>query len=188
MSGSAIGVQKRLLEATARRCWSKFGYSETGLESSQRPPKKPQPRHDLLRRKLQPKSNFDLLRENPEAALEGRMRRIGIDVETIKNSASPPETASNSSAARRVGLERIIGRNELLSVRYLDLGKRAGQAASRITIRSSGEGFLGHGKGSLISPTLLMTNNHVIDSAALASITRGPIATPNSGYGIDFTN
>ncbi|TWU09744.1 Extracellular ribonuclease precursor [Allorhodopirellula heiligendammensis] len=68
----------------------------------------------------------------------------------------------------RIGLERIIGRNELLAVRYLDAGRVAGSAVARVVIRSSSGAVLGYGTGSMISPSLIMTNNHVLDSTSRA--------------------
>jgi endonuclease G len=62
-------------------------------------------------------------------------------------------------------LERILGVNDLISVHFLDKGWRAARAVGRIHI-SSGLGF---GTGFMISPHLLLTNNHVLPDRETAS-------------------
>ncbi len=69
-------------------------------------------------------------------------------------------------------LERIIGQNELTSVSIIEGGALAVRTIARIVIRD-GRGFeQGFGTGSMISPNLLMTNNHVLndEETAAASI------------------
>ena len=62
-------------------------------------------------------------------------------------------------------LERIIAQSQLISSIFLSLGAERMRAVGRI-ITESGRGF---GTGFLISPRLLMTNNHVLDSSSLAA-------------------
>jgi endonuclease G len=64
-----------------------------------------------------------------------------------------------------LGRERIIGRSDLLEVNYLELGLKASMPVCRIELRSITGMFLGHGTGFLVSPLLLMTNNHVLRNA-----------------------
>lgn len=61
-----------------------------------------------------------------------------------------------------LGIERIIGKSDLLEVNYLEFGQRASIPVCRIELRSLTGMFLGHGTGFMISPLLLMTNNHVL--------------------------
>ena len=63
-----------------------------------------------------------------------------------------------------LALERIIGISDLLDVNYLDLGRLASQSVCRIQVRDSVGRNLGHGTGFMITPELLLTNNHVLDS------------------------
>jgi len=73
-------------------------------------------------------------------------------------------------AATAAELERIIGRSDLMSVRYLEIGLRIARTVGRIHIRSpEGTGF---GTGFLVSPRLIMTNNHVLETAAVAGASR----------------
>lgn len=124
------------------------------------------------------------LATNSANAIKGRLRRMGMPEEVIESTvdaatrpgragAGRPAAAEagpleSRAAAARIGLERIIGANELLAIRYLDAGQRAGRAVGRIVIRTQSGTPLGYGTGSLVSPSLLMTNNHVISSSDLA--------------------
>lgn len=60
------------------------------------------------------------------------------------------------------GFERIIGQSDLLSINFLDRGRRAADAVCRIKVPMDG----GHafGTGVLVGPRLLLTNNHVLAS------------------------
>lgn len=65
------------------------------------------------------------------------------------------------------GFERIIGESDLLSINFLDRGKRAAAAVCRIKVPSDG-GFW-YGTGFLVGPRLLLTNHHVLGNADEAS-------------------
>lgn len=64
-------------------------------------------------------------------------------------------------------LERIMGGENFLGVSFFDLGRRAARCIVRIEIRLP-DGRSGTGTGSLISPRLLMTNNHVLQDISWA--------------------
>lgn len=65
-----------------------------------------------------------------------------------------------------LGLERILGTSDLLEINFLDIGRRTGRAVGRIQVRDSGGRIVGFGTGFLVSPSLLLTNNHVLPAAA----------------------
>jgi endonuclease G len=70
-----------------------------------------------------------------------------------------------------VMLERIIGTtNDLLAVRFFDNGKLACRSVCRMMIRI-GNGKLSYGTGFMVSPSLLLTNHHVLPSAEVAART-----------------
>ncbi len=72
-----------------------------------------------------------------------------------------------SEAADPMGFERIIGTSNLLSINFLDRGRRAADAVCRIRVPMAG-GFA-DATGVLIGPRLLLTNNHVIANRAEAT-------------------
>ena len=65
-------------------------------------------------------------------------------------------------------LERIMQENDLISVRFLHIGAEVSRAVGKILIRLRGR-TVGYGTGFLISPRLLMTNNHVLENMDTAS-------------------
>lgn len=73
------------------------------------------------------------------------------------------------------GFERILGESDLLSINFLDRGRRSADAVCRIKLPMDG----GHafGTGFLVGPRLLLTNNHV-----LASPTEAAQAVAEFGY------
>lgn len=63
-----------------------------------------------------------------------------------------------------LGRERVLGRSDLLSLNYLEIGLRKAKAIGRIQVRDSSGRVIGFGTGFLVSPSLLLTNNHVLAS------------------------
>jgi len=66
-------------------------------------------------------------------------------------------------------LERIVGTADFLGVRYLEAGATAQRAVGQVVIRGPGGRELGFGTGFLVSPRLLLTNNHVLESKEIAA-------------------
>jgi endonuclease G len=72
-----------------------------------------------------------------------------------------------------IALVRLLSANDLISAAFLAGGARASRAVGRIIICAEGGRVTGYGTGSLISPNLVLTNNHVLEdvqSAAQAQI------------------
>ena len=65
--------------------------------------------------------------------------------------------------------ERVIGRNDLLPINYLARGSQAAGAVGRIDVPEEFGGTGSWGTGFLISPCLLLTNNHVLSSPEAAA-------------------
>jgi endonuclease G, mitochondrial len=63
---------------------------------------------------------------------------------------------------RQLVQERILGQNDLMPVSYLEYALRVSQSICRVIIRSDTLQVMGYGTGSMISPRLLITNNHVL--------------------------
>jgi endonuclease G len=64
-------------------------------------------------------------------------------------------------------LERILEKSELTNVSFLLEGACACHSVGRIVIRSNGT-RIGYGTGFMVSPRLMMTNNHVLESSEIA--------------------
>jgi V8-like Glu-specific endopeptidase len=98
--------------------------------------------------------------ESPERVLS-RMQQLGMSGDALSLASS---IARGERFAGFNPLERIIGQNQLMSSFFLSLGAERTRAVGRIVTRSG----VGVGTGFLISPRLLMTNNHVIESERIA--------------------
>jgi V8-like Glu-specific endopeptidase len=65
-------------------------------------------------------------------------------------------------------LERILGTNDMVGVAFLEQGLQVAHSVGRVWIGITGGQPIGYGTGFLISPRLLLTNNHVLPSSAVA--------------------
>jgi len=115
-----------------------------------------------------------LLATNPRDALTRRLRRIGLTPEAAELAADRASSASFALGTRGplagyFGLERILGRNMLLGIQYLDSGRLAARTVARVLIGDGSGGTAGFGTGSLVAPGLFLTNNHVLGSIDEAS-------------------
>jgi V8-like Glu-specific endopeptidase len=110
-----------------------------------------------------------LLGSNPRDALTRRLRRIGLTPEAAEQAADRATSTSFAVGSRgplagHFGLERILGRNMLLGIQYLDSGRLAARTVARVVIRDGVGRTSGFGTGSLVAPGLFLTNNHVLGS------------------------
>lgn len=65
------------------------------------------------------------------------------------------------------GIERILGDNDLLPFYFFQLGLKCGQSVCRIVVREPNGRPVTAGTGFMISPTLLMTNHHILPNKRL---------------------
>lgn len=109
-----------------------------------------------------------------EAAIEGRGSAVPPDLRAERRTRALEDKGLavrkaliEGERADPKGFERIIGASDLLSINFLDRGRRAANAVCRIKLPV--DGGLSFGTGSLVGPRLLLTNNHVIATAAEAA-------------------
>ena len=108
-----------------------------------------------------------------EQAKRARLKNLGATlevIETIGTRAPIGPLATEGMSARASievnTLERVLGTNDLMPISYLWLGLQRSRAVGRINIRNRDRQLLGYGTGFLVSPHLVMTNNHVLESPA----------------------
>ncbi|MDW9378062.1 peptidase [Sinorhizobium meliloti] len=105
-----------------------------------------------------------LAESNYVPAEERLLRRTRAEADTRfsarKNFLESPRSDPN-------GFERIIGQSDLMSINFLDRGRRAAAAVCRIKVPSDGGAW--YGTGFLVGPRLLLTNHHVLGNADEAS-------------------
>jgi endonuclease G, mitochondrial len=117
--------------------------------------------------------NDDLVDFQQERALQRYIERSGEreHVASELQTKNPFEISKPERVAVRkaiidprdgLALERIIEGNDLVPVFYLEAGLKATKPVCRIEVRDSIGRILGHGTGFLVSPSLLLTNNHVL--------------------------
>jgi V8-like Glu-specific endopeptidase len=86
--------------------------------------------------------------------------------------ATEPSTAPGpqiNDLIANLARERAIGTVDLVARRYLDLALAAARCVGRITVRTISGKLLGYGTGWLVAPGIVLTNNHVLESAGDAS-------------------
>ncbi len=113
---------------------------------------------------MQPGGDWHKVEE--PARVQTRLRRKGY------SRAMTDKLVDDSFADATAGiavLERIIEDSELQDVRFLFGGARAARSVGRIVIRSSSGRVLAHGTGFMVSPRLMLTNNHVFGSSSTAA-------------------
>ncbi|MFD4267995.1 DNA/RNA non-specific endonuclease [Rhodococcus sp. NPDC058481] len=106
--------------------------------------------------------------EPPEIVVEEALNRIS-DVVDVDGSTE-------------VVLEKIINTADFVGVRYLDAGVAAARSICRVVIRDGRGIDQGYGTGSLVSPTLMLTNHHVLPSGDAA---RNSVIQFNYQDGVD---
>lgn len=102
---------------------------------------------------------------NPRELVERRLARLDADPKLASQTLTRGSIGRGTSGARpsdAAVLERVLGTNDLIGVRFLELGSRAARAVTRVHIRSSRGSVIGYGTGFMVSPRLMLTNNHVL--------------------------
>lgn len=90
----------------------------------------------------------------------------GLAQETLEQDAAE---RLDLPATPAVLLEKVINQPDFLAVRYLEGGYVAQRTVGRVVIRGSDGRVAGYGTGFFVSPRLLLTNHHVLPSAAVAA-------------------
>jgi endonuclease G, mitochondrial len=100
--------------------------------------------------------------EQLKEAIERKPRVRGDSMAAL--GARVAHLARSGGGVSRRDFERLIGRNDLLPINYLERGLLAARAVGRIDVRDPFGGGGSWGTGFLVGPRLMITNNHVIES------------------------
>ncbi len=115
------------------------------------------------------------LADTPERVrLWFRRRGLSADLAecAIKTGNVPLEAQESFKPAGgtgHVGLERVLGTSDFLGVAFLERGIQVARTVGRVAVRGRTGSATGYGTGFMVGPRLLMTNNHVLGSAAEAA-------------------
>ncbi len=114
---------------------------------------------------------------NAPVAVRKRLERLGLSSEAIANAIRdrPRSFApiSSNDAPRdtpSLALERILGRNDLIGVDFLESASKAARAIGRISVKNPARRLTGYGTGCMVAPRLFLTNNHVIETREIAAV------------------
>ena len=143
-----------------------------------------QPRQEMLERI----KNHGVLGANDPELVAKRLRRLKADqplveqMEAMNRSFTPTGPGVTPKAFPR-SLERVLGTNDLIGIRFFDQGMKVSRAVARVQIHDQQGRSLGYGTGFLVSPRLFLTNNHVLDSAEAASASQAEFNFQENGAG-----
>lgn len=109
--------------------------------------------------------------ESPER-IQKRMERLAKHAaQAVPVQASEAEVAAALKAeVDTVGLERVLGQPDFKNVAFLELGLAISRYVGRVLIRARPNVLGGYGTGFMVSPSLLMTNNHVLTKKDVARL------------------
>ncbi|MBX9700283.1 MAG: DNA/RNA non-specific endonuclease, partial [Acetobacteraceae bacterium] len=110
------------------------------------------------------KSRARALREAP-AARRAPAKKLSAD-RVVARLAHLDEGGRRAS---RTEQERMLGKNDLVDINYLQRGIEAGRSVCRILLRDEAGRHLGSATGFKVSRSLLLTNHHVLRDAATAA-------------------
>ena len=124
---------------------------------------------------------------NPIDLVESRLTRLKFDPRAARAMLGEglgfaPSAPGTATPGDPVGLERVLGTNDLMGVQFLDNGLAVSRPVARIHIKSPQGMLQGYGTGSMVSARLVLTNNHVLETANSA---RGSQAEFNFEVGTD---
>jgi S1-C subfamily serine protease len=96
-----------------------------------------------------------------EATLKRKVERSGAGVTPRAMAVSSRQP---SLLMETIGLERVLGKSDFLGTDFLEMVLTVSRFVGRINIRARPGRTVGFGTGFMVSPRLLLTNNHVLQS------------------------
>lgn len=112
--------------------------------------------------------SFEILEKEKENIEQQALERFLEEKSEEENKQIPKENMLFNSKDS-IAMERILGKNDLFPISYLQIGLNNSKSVCRISIRDSRGVVVGYGTGFLVAPNIILTNNHVINSYQVAS-------------------
>lgn len=109
------------------------------------------------------------VREVPKAKNAARIAHLGRNLSrdrakaTVLQAEVAGARGNQKATLATISQERIIGRSDLLDLNYLEFAIAVARGVARVRLSD------GAGTGFLVGPGVLMTNNHVLPSPAVAA-------------------
>jgi endonuclease G len=117
-----------------------------------------------------------------EKRIQLRLERLASAATRESAQRSAPRAAVPASV-ERIGLERVIGKKDFLGVQFLEMAAAVSRFVARVHVRERAAQTAGFGTGFMVSPRLLMTNNHVLPSEEAARFSEAEFDFQNDRLG-----
>lgn len=112
----------------------------------------------------------ELLSQNSQKSIQHRLKTAGLDAKTAKSAARAvsrqagvsQEMLQEATDLDALRIERLLGTNDLVDIRFLLKGAEKSAAVGRIRLQN------GFATGFLVAPGVLMTNWHVFENSQQA--------------------
>lgn len=128
-------------------------------------------RSDERRRKIETlKSPGGIAMADDPKRVAARIDRLSHYYSDVRP-VDPTSIIDDKDGARQAAgavLERVIGTEDFVGVRYLEAGVVAAHAVGRVDVRDAAGRVVAYGTGSMVSGELLLTNHHVLPDADTA--------------------
>lgn len=102
--------------------------------------------------------------ETPER-IQRRLERLA----KLSNQTPARPAAGQPTLVERIGLERVLGKADFVGMQFMEMALAISRFVGRVHIRRAPGRTAGFGTGFMVSPCLLLTNNHVLPTAELAA-------------------
>ena len=112
--------------------------------------------------------SYEILEKKKENIEQQALERF-LEEKSEKENKHIPKEDMLFNSKDFIAMERILGKNDLFPISYLQIGLNISKSVCRISIRDSRGVVVGHGTGFLVAPNIILTNNHVINSYEVAS-------------------
>lgn len=112
--------------------------------------------------------SFEILEKEKENIEQQALERF-LEEKSEEENKQIPKKNMLFNSKDSIAMERILGKNDLFPISYLQIGLNNSKSVCRISIRDSRGVVVGYGTGFLVAPNIILTNNHVINSYQVAS-------------------
>jgi endonuclease G len=121
------------------------------------------------------------------AAVESE-QRIEARLERLAKVATREAARASSSravppAVQRIGLERVLGKTDFLGIQFIEMAAAVSRFVARVNLRDRPGQTVGFGTGFMVSPRLMLTNNHVLPSRESARFSEAEFDFQNDRFG-----
>jgi len=105
--------------------------------------------------------------KNLERMTKALVQQDRRSIETMTATIDGKEVSTplpKTSILDDISRERIIGNSDMMGIEFLERGVAVGRFVGRVNIRNNSGVTIGFGTGFMVSPRLMLTNNHVLDN------------------------